>query len=61
MTNHFNEVVTEVKQSPKNQKFDTLIQGIAQQMQGSGNAEIIQYGQELQQVKAQLVSALQQS
>lgn len=61
MTNHFAEVVSETQQAPKPQKIDTAISGICQQMQQSGNQQTIQLGQELQQVKGQLVSALQQS
>jgi hypothetical protein len=58
--NHFSDVVNQVQQTPQNQRTERLIDGIAQQMQQSGNQQTQQLGQELQQVKPQLVRALQQ-
>jgi hypothetical protein len=58
--NHFSDVVNEVQQTPQNKRTERLIDGIAQQMQQSGNQQTQQLGQELQQVKPQLVKALQQ-
>jgi hypothetical protein len=59
-SNHFSDVVSQVQQSPQNQRTEKLIDGIAQQMQQSGNAQAQQLGQELQSVKSQLVKAVQQ-
>jgi hypothetical protein len=58
--NHFSDVVDQVQQTPQNQRSERLIEGIAQQMQQSGNQQTQQLGQELQQVKPQLIKALQQ-
>lgn len=58
--NHFSDVVTQVQQTPQNQRTERLIDGIAQQMQQSGNQQTQQLGQELQQAKPQLIKALQQ-
>jgi hypothetical protein len=58
--NHFSDVVNQVQQTPQNQRTERLIDGIAQQMQQSGNQQIQQLGQELQQAKPQLIKALQQ-
>jgi len=58
--NHFSDVVNQVQQTPQNQRTERLIDGIAQQMQQSGNQQTQQLGQELQQVKPQLIRALQQ-
>jgi hypothetical protein len=58
--NTFSDVVNQVQQSPQNQRTDRLIDGIAQQMQQSGNQQTQQLGQELKQVKPQLIKALQQ-
>jgi hypothetical protein len=58
--NHFSDVVNQVQQTPQNQRTERLIDGIAQQMQQSGNQQTEQLGQELQQVKPQLIKALQQ-
>jgi hypothetical protein len=58
--NHFSDVVNQVQQTPQNQRTERLIDGIAQQMQQSGNQQTQQLGQELQQVKPQLIKALQQ-
>jgi hypothetical protein len=58
--NHFSDVVNQVQQTPQNQRSERLIEGIAQQMQQSGNQQTQQLGQELQQVKPQLIKALQQ-
>jgi hypothetical protein len=58
--NHFSDVVNQVQQSPQNQRTERLIDGIAQQMQQSGNQQTQQLGQELKQVKPQLIKALQQ-
>ena len=60
MTNHFDNVVNEVEQTPQNQRPSKLIDGIAQQMQQSSNQQTQQLGQELQQAKPKLVKALQQ-
>ena len=59
-SNHFSDVISQVQQSPQNQRTEKLIDGIAQQMQQSGNAQTQQLGQELQRVKSQLVRACQQ-
>ena len=59
-SNPFSDVVSQVQQSPQNQRTEKLIDGIAQQMQQSGNAQTQQLGQELQSVKSQLVKAVQQ-
>ena len=59
-SNPFSDVVSQVQQSPQNQRTEKLIDGIAQQMQQSGNAQTQQLGQELQSVKSQLVKACQQ-
>jgi len=56
----FSDVVNQVQQSPQNQRTERLIDGIAQQMQQSGNQQTQQLGQELKQVKPQLIKALQQ-
>jgi hypothetical protein len=58
--NHFSDIVNQVQQTPQNQRTERLIDGIAQQMQQSGNQQTQQLGQELQQVKPQLIKALQQ-
>ena len=58
--NQFSDVVNQVQQSPPNQRTERLIDGIAQQMQQSGNQQTQQLGQELQQAKPQLIKALQQ-
>jgi hypothetical protein len=58
--NHFSDVVNQVQQTPQNQRTERLIDGIAQQMQQSGNQQTQQLGQELQQVKPQLLKAMQQ-
>jgi hypothetical protein len=58
--NPFNDVVNQVQKSPQNQRTERLIDGIAQQMQQSGNQQTQQLGQELKQVKPQLIKALQQ-
>ena len=58
--NHFSDMVNQVQQTPQNQRTERLIDGIAQQMQQSGNQQTQQLGQELQQVKPQLIKALQQ-
>jgi hypothetical protein len=58
--NTFSDVVNQVQQSPQNQRTERLIDGIAQQMQQSGNQQAQQLGQELKQVKPQLIKALQQ-
>jgi hypothetical protein len=59
--NHFSDVVNQVQQTPQNQRTERLIDGIAQQMQQSGNQQTQQLGQELQQAKPQLIKALQQA
>jgi hypothetical protein len=59
-SNPFSNVVSQVQQSPQNQRTEKLIDGIAQQMQQSGNSQAQQLGQELQSVKSQLVKACQQ-
>lgn len=61
-TNRFNEIVEKVESCPKNQRADTLISGLAQFLQQSQNQTITpaQMGQELQQVRPQIVQALQQ-
>ena len=59
-SNPFSDVVSQVQQSPQNQRTEKLIDGIAQQMQQSGNAQAQQLGQDLQSVKSQLVRAVQQ-
>jgi hypothetical protein len=51
--NTFSDVVNQVQQSPQNQRSERLIDGIAQQMQQSGNQQTQQLGQELKQVKPQ--------
>ena len=58
--NTFSDVVNQVQQSPQNKRTERLIDGIAQQMQQSGNQQTQQLGQELKQVKPQLIKALQQ-
>ena len=58
--NTFSDVVNQVQQSPQNQRTERLIDGIAQQMQQSGNQQTQQLGEELKQVKPQLIKALQQ-
>jgi hypothetical protein len=60
VSNPFSDVVSQVQQSPQNQRTEKLIDGIAQQMQQSGNSQAQQLGQELQSVKSQLVKAVQQ-
>jgi hypothetical protein len=59
-SNHFENVVSDIQKSPQNQRTEKLIDGIAQQMQQSGNTQTQQLGQELQSVKPQLVRACQQ-
>ena len=59
-SNPFSDVVSQVQQSPQNQRTEKLIDGIAQQMQQSGNSQAQQLGQDLQSVKSQLVKAVQQ-
>jgi hypothetical protein len=59
-SNPFSDVVSQAQQSPQNQRTEKLIDGIAQQMQQSGNSQAQQLGQELQSVKSQLVKAVQQ-
>jgi hypothetical protein len=58
--NTFSDVVNQVQQSPQNKRTERLIDGIAQQMQQSGSQQAQELGQELQQVKPQLIKALQQ-
>jgi hypothetical protein len=60
MPNHFSDVVSDIQSTPQNQKAEHLIDGICKQMQQSGNQQTQQLGQELAQVKPQLVRALQQ-
>jgi hypothetical protein len=60
MASNFSDVISQVQKSPQNQRTEKLIDGIAQQMQQSGNAHSQQLGQELQSVKSQLVRACQQ-
>ena len=60
MASNFSDVISQVQQSPQNQRTEKLIDGIVQQMQQSGNAQTQQLGQELQSVKSQLVGACQQ-
>jgi hypothetical protein len=59
-SNHFTDVIAEVQKAPQNQRTDKLIDGIAQQMQQSGNAQVQQLGQELATAKPRLVRACQQ-
>jgi hypothetical protein len=59
-SNNFANVISQVQQAPQNQRTEKLIDGIAQQMQQSGNAQTQQLGQELQSAKSQLVRACQQ-
>jgi hypothetical protein len=59
-SNNFSDVISQVQKAPQNQRTEKLIDGIAQQMQQSGNAQTQQLGQELQSVKSQLVRAVQQ-
>jgi hypothetical protein len=59
-SNNFSNVISQVQQAPQNQRTEKLIDGIAQQMQQSGNAQTQQLGQELQGAKSQLVKACQQ-
>lgn len=58
--NHFADVISAVQQAPQNQRTDKLIQGIAEQMQQSANAQAQQLGQELASIRPQLVKACQQ-
>ena len=60
MASNFSDVISQVQKSPQNQRTEKLIDGIAQQMQQSGNTQTQQLGQELQSVKPQLVRACQQ-
>ena len=60
MASNFSDVISQVQKSPQNQRTEKLIDGIAQQMQQSGNAQTQQFGQELQSAKSQLVKACQQ-
>ena len=60
MASNFADVISQVQKSPQNQRTEKLIDGIAQQMQQSGNAQTQQLGQELKSVKSQLVKACQQ-
>ena len=60
MASNFADVISQVQQSPQNQRTEKLIDGIAQQMQQSGNVQTQQLGQELQSAKSQLVRACQQ-
>jgi hypothetical protein len=59
-SNNFTNVIAEVQKAPQNQRTDKLIEGIAQQMQQSSNAQVQQFGQELATAKPQLVRAVQQ-
>jgi len=59
-SDNFSNVISQVQQAPQNQRTEKLIDGIAQQMQQSGNAQTQQLGQELQSAKSQLVKACQQ-
>ena len=56
----FTDVIAEVQKAPENQRTDKLIEGIAKQMQQSGNTQLQQFGQELATAKPQLVRACQQ-
>jgi|SRR5580700_9640815 hypothetical protein len=56
----FTDVIAEVQKAPQNQRTDKLIEGIAKQMQQSGNTQLQQFGQELATAKPQLVRACQQ-
>ena len=60
MASNFSDVISQVQKSPQNQRTEKLIDGIAQQMQQSGNAQTQQLGQELQSAKSPLVKACQQ-
>jgi hypothetical protein len=60
MASNFADVISQVQKSPQNQRTEKLIDGIAQQMQQSENAQTQQFGQELQSAKSQLVRACQQ-
>ena len=59
-SNQFTDVIAEVQKAPQNQRTDRLIEGIAKQMQQSGNTQLQQFGQELTTAKPQLVRACQQ-
>ena len=59
-SNQFTDVIAEVQKAPQNQRTDKLIDGIAKQMQQSGNTQLQQFGQELATAKPQLVRAVQQ-
>jgi hypothetical protein len=58
--NPFEHVVTEVENATPNQKPATAIDGIVQQMQQSQGQTAQQCGQQLNQIKPQLIKALQQ-
>ena len=58
--NQFAGVASDVQQSPPAQRTERLIDGIAHQMQQSGNTQCRQMGDELEAAKPQLVRALQQ-
>lgn len=59
--NHFNEVLQDITQSPKAQRTQVLVSGIAQTLTQSGNQQTQQLGQELNQMQKQLIDAVQQN
>ena len=59
MGNHFMNLPKQVQSAPAGQKTDTLVNGIAQQLQQSSNQDIQQMGEELQSLRGQLVTASQ--
>lgn len=54
-TNHFSEVVQQLKSASPNQRASVLIDAISQEMIQSGNPQCQHLGEELQQAKPQLL------
>ena len=59
-TSNFSGLPSEIQKAPQSRRTEVLIEGIATQMQQSGNQETKQLGSELHGLKNQLVKACQQ-
>ena len=59
-TQHFAQLAAQVQKAPQAQRTRTLIEGIANQMQQSGNPEAQQLGSELKARETELANACQQ-
>jgi hypothetical protein len=60
MSNHFDNLLSQLKNCPRQQWTETLINGITQQMKDSNNPATQELAQELQSVRTQIVQSYQQ-